>query len=159
MRASLLRKRGPSVGFPCLRTLRHRHSQARRRRNRHRFPPQLTQRVLQKARLCRSELADLIHVLLTPFNNHYFTLTAFFRSTAGGRRSQCTMASCWRRLRHRTLRGLQQREGTQSLFPQITQRIVQKAPLHGYEAAPLFRGFGGGREFGALGLYGLYGRY
>ena len=69
------------------------------------------------------------------------------------------MASCWRRLRHRTLRGLQQREGTQSLFPQITQRIVQKAPLHGYEAAPLFRGFGGGREFGALGLYGLYGRY
>jgi len=38
MRASLLRKRGPSVGFPCFRTLRHRHSQARRRRDRRRFP-------------------------------------------------------------------------------------------------------------------------
>ncbi len=36
--------------------------------------PQLTQRVLQKTRLRRSELADQIHVLLTPFNNHYFTL-------------------------------------------------------------------------------------
>ncbi len=123
------------------------------------FSPQLTQRVLQKTRLRRSELADLIHVLLTPFNNHYFTLTAFFRSTAGGRRSQCTMASCWRRLRHRTLRSLQQREETRPLFPQITQRIVQKSPLHGYEAAPLFRGFGGGREFGALGQYGHYGLY
>jgi len=63
------------------------------------FSPQLTQRVLQKTRLRRSELADLIHVLLTPFNNHYFTLTAFLYwstifsletggSTAGGRRSQ-----------------------------------------------------------------------
>ena len=72
---------GSLSGFPGLRTLRHRHSQARRRRNRHRFPPQLTQRVLQKTRLRRSELADLIHVLLTPFNNHYFTLTDITDST------------------------------------------------------------------------------
>jgi hypothetical protein len=45
------------------------------------FSPQLTQRVLQKTRLRRSELADLIHVLLTPFNNHYFTLTDITDST------------------------------------------------------------------------------
>ncbi len=42
-----VRKRGASIGFPCLRTLRHRHSQARRIWDGQRFPPQLTQRVLQ----------------------------------------------------------------------------------------------------------------
>ncbi len=40
------------------------------------YSPQLTERVLQKTRLRRSELAYLIHgVLQTHFNNHYFTLT------------------------------------------------------------------------------------
>ena len=38
----------------------------------------LTQRVLQKTRLRRSKLADLIYVLQTHFNNHYFTLTPRF---------------------------------------------------------------------------------
>ena len=42
-----VRKRGASVGFPSLRTLRHRHSQARRSRDGQRFSPQLTQRILQ----------------------------------------------------------------------------------------------------------------
>ena len=42
-----------------------------------RVSPQLTQRVLQKTRLRRSELADLILVLQTHFNNHYITLTPF----------------------------------------------------------------------------------
>ena len=60
MRASLLRKRGLSVESPRLRILRHRHSQARRRMDKQRFSPQLTQRVLQKTRLRRSELAYYI---------------------------------------------------------------------------------------------------
>ena len=70
-----VRKRGNPTEAPCSRTLRHRHSQARRRWDGQRFPPQLTQRVLQKTRLCRSELADLIRVVPPHFTNHYFTLT------------------------------------------------------------------------------------
>ena len=92
------RKHGQSVRAPRLRTLRHRHSQARRRWNRQYFSPQLAQRVLQKTRLHRSKLANLIHVLQTHFNYHYFTLTGYSewrvrRSSISGR--EIIFISCW----------------------------------------------------------------
>ena len=70
------RKHRWSVRFPRLRILRHRHSQARRRWDRQRFPRSLRSGFYKTPRLRRSELTYLIHgVLQAHFNNHYFTLT------------------------------------------------------------------------------------
>ena len=81
MRASLLRKHGVvSWGVPSLRTLRHRHSQARRMWNRPRFPPQLMQRVLHPpaAPPLRVGLPYTWGYCRPIFNNHYFILTSYY---------------------------------------------------------------------------------
>ena len=74
-----VRKRGVSVGFPCLRTLRHRHSQARRRWGRQRFSPVADAAGFTTPRGSAAPswlILYMIHgVLPTHFNNHYFALT------------------------------------------------------------------------------------
>ena len=70
-----VRKRGQSVGVPKLTHTASSPFPGSPQEGPTAFSPQLAQRVLQKTRLHRSELAYLIHgVLETHFNNHYFTL-------------------------------------------------------------------------------------
>ena len=72
-----VRKRGASVEFPCLRTLRHRHSQARRKWNRPRFPAAYAAGFTENAAppLRVGLPYNIYRGLQTHFNNHYFTLT------------------------------------------------------------------------------------